>query len=156
MNNLYFDDVIQIGRLYLEYIFYGFESEPILFTCIDEQKKIYLCLCCEIRYGQKWIVTSCSIGTLKALIEEDIDIASAFLMTSQIITIDMDLQGNENSCIIENVRIDRLDLPKEGTYIKCDKEKARNYLWNKEFEVFCEQLRSNIDTTPVVEEIVKT
>ncbi len=120
MNNLYFDDVIQIGRLYLEYIFY------------------------EIRYGQKWIVTSCSIGTLKALIEEDIDIASAFLMTSQIITIDMDLQGNKNSCIIENVRIDRLDLPKEGTYIRCDKEKARNYLWNKEFEVFCEQLRLNI------------
>ena len=132
MNNLYFDDVIQIGRLYLEYIFY------------------------EIRYGQKWVVTSCSIGTLKALIEEDIDIASAFLMTTKIITIDMDLQGNKNSCIIENVRIDRLDLPKEGTYIRCDKEKARNYLWNKEFEVFCEQLRSNIDTTPVVEEIVKT
>ena len=47
----------------------------------------------------------------------------------------MDLQGNENSCIIENVRIDRLDLPKEGTYIRCDKENARNYLWNKEFEV---------------------
>ncbi len=39
VNNLYFDDVIQIGRLYLEYIFYEFESEPVLFTCIDEQKK---------------------------------------------------------------------------------------------------------------------
>ena len=93
-------------------------------------EKIYLCLCCEICYGQNWVVISCGIGTLKALIEEDIDIASAFLMTTKIITIDMDLQGNENSCIIENVRIDRLDLPKEGTYIRCDKEKARNYLWN--------------------------
>ena len=95
MSDIYFDKVIQIGRLYLDYIFYEFESEPILFSCVDDEKKLYLCLCSEIRYGQKWIITECELSTLKAL-------------------------------------IDRLDLPKEGIYIKDNKESARNYLWSKE------------------------
>lgn len=156
MNNIYFDNVIQIGRLYLEHIFYEFESEPILFTCVDEEKNIYLCLCSDIRYGQRWIVTKCSIITLKALIEEEIDIASAFLTSSNIIAITMDIRGNESSCVIENEKIDRLDLPKEGTYLRCDKEKAKNYLWNKEWEVLYEQLKLTIDTTPIIDEIVKS
>lgn len=156
MNNIYFDNVIQIGRLYLEHIFYEFESEPILFACVDEEKNIYLCLCSDIRYGQRWIVTKCSISTLKALIEEEIDVASAFLTSSNIIAINMDIQGNESSCVIENEKIDRLDLPKEGTYLRCDKEKARNYLWNKEWEVLYEQLKLTIDTTPIIDEIVKS
>lgn len=131
MNDIYFDNVIQIGRLYLEYIFYEFESEPILFTCTDDEKNIYLCLCSDTRYAQRWIVTKCSIITLKALIQEEIDIASVFLSSSNIITINMNVQGNESSCVIENEKVDRLDLPKKGTYLRCDKEKARNYLWNK-------------------------
>jgi hypothetical protein len=134
MNNVYFDNVIQIGKLYLDHIFYEFESEPILFTCVDEEKNTYLCLCSDIRYGQRWIVSKCSMITLKFLIEEKIDIASAFLANSNIITIDMDMQGNERSCIIEKEKIDRLDLPKEGTYLRYDKEKAKNYLWNKEYK----------------------
>lgn len=152
MNNIYFDNVIQIGRLYLEHIFYEFESEPILFTCVDEEKNIYLCLCSEIRYGQRWIVTKCSIITLKALIEEEIDIASAFLTSSNIIAIDMDIRGNESSCVIENEEIDRLDLPKEGTYLRCDKEKAKNYLWNKEYE----ELKWTINLIPILDEMEKS
>lgn len=156
MNNIYFDNVVQVGKLYLEHIFYELESEPILFSCVDERKNIYLCLCCEIRYGQRWIITKCGITRLKALIKEEIDIASAFLITPNIITIDRDSHGHESSCIIKNDKIDRLDLPKEGTYIRCDKEKAKNYLWNKEWEILCEQLKSTIDTASIIDEIEKS
>lgn len=128
---IFFDKVIQIGRLYLDYIFYEFESEPILFSCVDDEKKLYLCLCSEIRYGQKWIITECELSTLKALIDEKMDIASAFLLKNEIIIIDMDLQGKESSYVIRSEEIDRLDFPKEGMYIKDNKESARNYLWNK-------------------------
>ena len=83
MSDIYFDKVIQIGRLYLDYIFYEFESEPILFSCVDDEKKLYLCLCSEIRYGQKWVITECELSTLKALIDEKMDIASAFLLTNE-------------------------------------------------------------------------
>lgn len=142
MNNLYFDNVAQVGKLYIDYIFYEFESEPILFTCIDEEKKTYFCLCADVRFGQRWLITKCSLVTLKELIEEEFDIASLFLASPSIIAVDMDLQGYESSYVIERDKIDRLDLPKEGTYIRCDKESARNYLWNKEREVKHEQLKS--------------
>ena len=102
MSDIYFDKVIQIGRLYLDYIFYEFESEPILFSCVDDEKKLYLCLCSEIRYGQKWVITECELSTLKALIDEKMDIASAFLLKNEIIIIDMDLQGKESSYVIKS------------------------------------------------------
>ena len=44
-NELYFDGVKNIGRMYLEYIFLEFEMNPILFTCVDDKGKLYLCLC---------------------------------------------------------------------------------------------------------------
>lgn len=144
MNDLYFNNVVQVGKLYLEHIFYDFETEPILFSCIDEKKNLYLCLCTDIRYGQKWIVTPCSIAVLRALLNEEMDIASAFFKSSSVITIIMDLHGNESSFITDINKIDRLDLPKEGTFIKCNKIKAENYLRSKEREVFSKQFSSSV------------
>lgn len=134
MNDMYFDNVAGIGSLYLEHIFFDFESEPILFTCSDTDKNLYFCLCSEIRYNQKWLITKSNINILKELIEEKIDIVSALLINPNIIVIDMDLEGKENSRIIEKNKIDRLDLPKEGIYLRCNKEKARSYLWKKEYQ----------------------
>lgn len=156
MNRLYFDNVIQIGKLYLEHIFYEFESEPVLFTCSDEQKNLYFCLCSDIRYGQRWIIMPCSLMQLEALIEEKADIASVFLSVPYVIAIDMDLQGDERSSIIDNDKIDRVDLPKEGTYVRCNKEQARNYLWNKKWEIFCQQLKSTMEKANVFDAIIKS
>ena len=156
MNEIYFDKVIQIGRLYLDYIFYEFESEPILFSCMDDEKKLYLCLCSEIRYVQKWIVTKCDLHTLKALIDETMDIASAFLLKDEIIIIDMDLQGNEKSYVIKSDEIDRLDLPKDGIYIKDNKEDARNYLWSKECKRLYEKIKIEIDINQDMDDVTNS
>lgn len=156
MDSLYFDNVIQVGKLYLEHIFYEFESEPVLFTCADDQKRLYFCLCSDIRFGQRWVITPCSIRQLEDLVEAKMDIASIFLSASHIIAIDMDLQGNETSSIINNGQIDRLDIPREGTYVRCNKEKARNYLWNKKWSAFCRQLESTLDETIVFDAIIKS
>ena len=128
MNRLYFDNVIQIGKLYLEHIFYEFESEPVLFTCSDEQKNLYFCLCSDIRYGQRWIIMPCSLMQLEALIEEKADIASVFLSVPYVIAIDM----------------------------RCNKEQARNYLWNKKWEIFCQQLKSTMEKANVFDAIIKS
>lgn len=155
MNEIYFDKVEQIGRLYLDYIFFEFESEPILFSCVDDEKKLYLCLCSEIRYGQKWIVTKCELSTLRALIEEKMDIASAFLLKDKVIIINMNLQGDESSYIIASDEIDRLDLPKEGTYIRDNKEDAKNYLWSKEYQKLHEKIEIAIDMNQELNEMIK-
>lgn len=156
MSDIYFDKVIQIGRLYLDYIFYEFESEPILFSCVDDEKKLYLCLCSEIRYGQKWVITECELSTLKALIDEKMDIASAFLLKNEIIIIDMDLQGKESSYVIRSEEIDRLDLPKEGMYIKDNKESARNYLWSKKCRRLLEKIEVEINMTQELNDVIKS
>ena len=141
MKEIYFDHVAQIGNLYLDYVFYEFEFEPILFTCVDNAKNLYFCLCSDIRYGQRWLIMPCSTVALRGLIEEKIDIASAFLSSPQIIVVDMDLQGEEHSREIDYGQVDRLDLPQEGTYIRCDKRKARDYLWHKEWEALLQKFQ---------------
>ena len=133
MNKAYFTNVIQVGDLYLDHVLYEFESEPILFTCVDKAENIYLCICSEIRYCQRWIVAKCDMNTLWALYDEQMDIASAFLLPSTVIHIQMDLQGKERSSILKRDKVDRLDLPEEGTYVKCDKDMLRRYLENKEY-----------------------
>lgn len=37
------------------------------FLCVDDEKKLYLCLCSEIRYGQKWVITECELSTLRRI-----------------------------------------------------------------------------------------
>ena len=70
------------------------------------------------------------------------DIASVFLSRKKGWKIIMDIYGNEKSESIQMKDIDRLDLPKEGTYIRCDKEKAEMYLWKRAFE---EEMKRNYD-----------
>lgn len=130
-NNLYFENIKGIGELFLEHIFYEFEMEPILFTCVDKAKRLFLCLCSEIRGKQKWIISECSVDTLQDIINQNIDIASAFCRTSKMIIVEMDIEGKENNYIINTECVDELDLPESGTFLKCDKEAAENYLWNK-------------------------
>lgn len=144
MNNVYFENIDQVGKLYLEYVFYEFEYEPILFLCTDKNKNLYLCLCSEIRYEQKWIITKCNMDILKLLLNKEIDIASAFLISKEAIIVTMDLKGNEKNFKIPMSKIDPLDLPKEGTFIKGN-EKALNYLLKKEIKKIQTQLKITID-----------
>ena len=111
MSNLYFNNVEKVGQLYLEYVFFEFESEPILFICHDQLNQTYLCLCSDIRHGQKWIITKCDTKILRALITAEIDIVTAFLKHQKAIVIDMDMEGTEKSYEINTEEIDPLDLP---------------------------------------------
>ena len=40
--------------------------------------------------------------------------------------------------------------------IRCAKEKAENYLWNKEWELLCNQIKLTINTVTAVKETVQT
>ena len=139
MNEVYFENVTGIGDLYLEHIFYEFESEPILFVCEDKSDKLYLSLCSEIRGRQKWLLSQCSVNLLKLLLNEKIDVASAFRINSEIFIVEMDLKGNEKSYKEITEDIDELDLPKAGIYVRCEKEEAENYIWKKELNEMLNQ-----------------
>lgn len=114
MSELYFENVIEKGNLYLDHILYEFEDEPILFICKDKDGNRYLCHCAEIRGERRWVLIEISLELLKSLIEEEMDIASAFLSQEKAIRIRMDLQGCEKSSVIDTAKMDRMDLPKRG------------------------------------------
>ena len=118
MNKDVFFDIEGLGSLYLDYIFFEFESEPVIFTCTNPSFKLYLCLCSEIRYGQRWILTECNIYTLRMLIEGKLDLKSALLFNETVYEVNMDLQGNETCRQINSTEIDDLDLPMAGTPLR--------------------------------------
>ena len=41
---LYFENVTNVGNLYLQHIFNTFEYEPILFVCSDDYNNLYFCI----------------------------------------------------------------------------------------------------------------
>ncbi len=64
MNELFFENVSGVGNLYLDYVFDEFNGEPILFMCKNSVGGLYLCLCSEIRYEQRWVIIKCSTSLL--------------------------------------------------------------------------------------------
>lgn len=130
-HELYFEHVITIGNLYLEHIFLQFEMEPVFFTCVDEKDNLFICLCSDIRGGQKWIISESSLYTLNRLITGNIDISSALCIPEHLVLIARDLQGHEKSCMINTCDVNPLDLPKAGTLLKCDMESAITYFMVK-------------------------
>lgn len=147
INELYFEKVAGIGNLYLEYIFLEFCYEPIFFTCVSDNGNLYLCLCSEIRGEEKWVVSKCSIGTLQALINGEMDMVSALRIPEQLILITRDLQGFEQSRIIDAAKADPLDLPKAGTLLECDTVSAMDYLMRKRRSAFLVALCNNMPKT---------
>ena len=49
-----------------------------------------------------------------------------------------------------------MDLPKEGTYIKDNKEDAKNYLWSKEYQKLNEKIETAIDMNQELNEMIKS
>lgn len=128
MSILYFDNVVQVGQLYLEHVFFEFEKEPILFTCHDQLNQIYLCLCSDIRYGQKWIIAKCNTKILRALITTEIDIVTAFLEQQEAIVVDMDMKGTEKSYKVNIQDLNDEMLPDNGIFLKVHNKKNDNYI----------------------------
>lgn len=63
------------------------------------------------------------------------------------IIITMDTRGCEASVDVRAADIDPLDLPQPGTFVRCNKELARNYLWGKDFLKIAMQLGTSIAKT---------
>ena len=114
----YFNNIADIGSLYLDYVFNYFENEPIIFTCISEYGKIYLCLCSEIRKEQKWIISPCDIFIIKKLIDKEIDIFHALSNYNKVILVVLAQDGSERSEWIDVNEINEFDLPEKNCFFK--------------------------------------
>lgn len=131
----FFQDIPQIGDLYLEHVLLSFENEPILFVSSNEKSKIFLCFCSEIRGIQRWVVSESSIVILKDLINREIDIYSALgYRTDEFkYIIELKIDGSEECKPIQFNDIDELDLPTPHVYLEYfDKDLAYDFIKNYE------------------------
>ena len=124
----YFTNVVGIGDLYLDYIFFEFEDEPILFVCVDRCGYLYLCICTEIRYEQDWVITLVDQEQLTELVQQRRDIQSIFAESKKIIFIKMSVDKSESSKQVSYEKLDPLELPDQGVYFPCDVVGAMSYI----------------------------
>lgn len=111
------------GRLYIEKIL--FESNyPILFTCINQEKNRFLCVCCQNNEkGKKWLITKATSDTILSMLKDEISIREAFLKDK---TCRISLVRKNNKEYSEHDNEDwnenSIYLPKKGEYIEADDE----------------------------------
>ena len=123
-DNVYFEDITDIGNLFLDFVFFSFESEPIIFTCVDAKQNYYFCLCTEIRCEYRWIISKCDVETLVSLVKNKIDIASIFKLAGDVIVVKQDIDGNESNTVSNVSHIDKFDLPEDGVMLHVDNREA--------------------------------
>lgn len=118
MEKIYFENVLNIGNLYLEHIYNTFEYEPILFTCSDDYNNLYFCICSDFRYTQKWIIVETDINILTKLVLGEIDILSVFTSKKKMIEAIKSASSDIAYELKDTNNINFLDLPKSKIYLK--------------------------------------
>lgn len=78
-NDVYFKNLDYLGDLNIDYIIFDYEY-PVLFTCLDNKNNLYLCVCCDIRNEQRWIITTINEDTLINMLSDKITIRDAFVI----------------------------------------------------------------------------
>ena len=74
-------NIKHIGCLTLDKVL--FESYyPILFTCKDEKRNLFLCVCCQLDSGvQKWLISKTKVQNVIKMLKDEITIRDAFVKT---------------------------------------------------------------------------
>ena len=128
---VFYSNVKNVGDLFIDYVFFEFEMEPLLFTCVDRENKLYFCHCYKMLSEQKWFVVPVSEEDLKPLIDGRIDLRQMILSSSQILNITKDIKGREIGIWLNNSDIPVEDLPSAGIKLKCEEQNANSYINEK-------------------------
>ena len=122
MAEVYFENLPEIGDLYLEKVFNKFEDENIIFLCRDFVGRYYICLCYEFRITLKWIIVGVSVSDVIKLVINRISIRDIFVKN------DFDpflIEYDGDDYKVSRKELDKIDkniLPGENTptfYYKC-------------------------------------
>lgn len=109
--------LLKIDRIIFE------AAYPILFVCTNEEKELFLCVCCQNNgKGKKWLITKTSSDTMVKMLKDEMPIRDAFLENPDCrITVNR-YDGKTDICIdnSEDWSEDSIYLPKKGEYLEAD------------------------------------
>lgn len=119
----YFKNVANVGNLFFEYSFMYMDG-PIVFTCVDKQENLYLCVCRDAYEQVEWVVSKIDVYTLRKLVGNQISINEALLdgrnEIIQIIWEPKTKTEHSKSFLIDNLPNDL--LPEEDVFLDDDVE----------------------------------
>lgn len=142
---VWFTQMSHIGDLFLDYVFFEFEMEPLLFTCVDESGNLYFCHCYKLIYEQKWFVVPISVEMLEEMIEGINDIRTTILSAKEVLEITRDATGKDTHVWKNVVHLVQEDLPAKGIGLKCDQYQARLYISTKKDNPIFSRYFANAD-----------
>lgn len=125
----YFKNINTIGSLEIEEIIFA-SWYPVLFTCRDKYNQLYLCVCCDIRQEQRWIISKTTIKTMVDLLTDKISIYNAFKshFDEHYIVTWNNKDKEEKSKKVTFEEVDKLDLPLENEYLDSDIDEFKEYI----------------------------
>lgn len=120
---------------------------PVLFTCVDAKKNLYLCACYKVDSKSKeWIMACTTEVTVISLLQNKITIHDAFSQNSDFLYRIILKQGDANPTI-EKLRIQDVPeniLPTSGYFMDADEDEFNNEiaeLENRRFEKLYESMQ---------------
>lgn len=112
----------KFGMLKIDRIIFE-ATYPILFVCSNEEKELFLCVCCQNNSkGKKWLITKSSSDTIVKMLKDEITIRDAFLMNPDS-RITVDRINGETRIGLDagnDWSEDSIYLPKKGEYLDAD------------------------------------
>lgn len=120
MNKKIFLKISDAITLYIDCVFNQFDGIPILFTCSDEHKRLYLCLCTEFRNGEYWTISKINSDILQDLFYRRIDVRSAMLFCKEVVLAKRNSKDNVSINFATIPELKDVDLPQESVTLECD------------------------------------
>lgn len=130
MSNVFFNNVPNIGDLYINKVLLEYELEPVIFVCKDSYSNFFLCICDDfIDEKRSWIAIKILVEDLLDVINDKITLLSAF-KKSENKTIIIDYYPDKNTYDYRMMNfsdIAETELPYEDQYLD-EKENFYDYI----------------------------
>lgn len=125
----YFKNLTEFGNLYIDYDIIYYDCS-ILFTCVDDNKNLFLCMCTDILIEQKWILVPTTKHIIINLLQNKTSVLESLKQSRNkhyIITFNI-INKKESITEIEFSNINPTDLPADDFYIEPENGEFDEYI----------------------------
>ena len=130
MSKVFFNNVPNIGDLFIDRVLLDYELEPVIFVCKDSYSNFFLCICDDfIDVKRSWIAIKIPVEDLLDVINDKSTLLSAF-KKSKNKTIIIDYCPDKKTydyCMMDFSDIDEAELPCKDQYLD-EKETFDDYI----------------------------
>lgn len=124
-NKLYFENLVGLGNLFLEKVFFSFDNQPIMFSCVNENRIRFFCICTDSIKDFSWIIVRANGESFVKLLKNKISVYDFIIQSKNCILVELCSIGYK--CIkfkAENIPED--ELPDKDLYLNY--EGAEKYI----------------------------